>query len=82
MPWAAAEAELQKKVSRYLKSRMRRSSVTYDELVRRLDAMGWSGETSNAIRSKLKRGTFPASFFFGVLAALDEKEVRLEDVRR
>lgn len=82
MPLAPTEADLQKKVARYLKARMRRSSVTYDELVRRLDALGWPGETSNAIRSKLKRGTFAASFFFGVLAALDEKEVRLEDVRR
>jgi hypothetical protein len=81
MPLAAAEASLQKNVARYLKARIRNSSITYDELVRRLDALGWSGETSNAIRSKLKRGTFAATFFIGVLAALDEKEVRLDDVR-
>lgn len=80
MPCADTQADLQKKVSRYLKSRIRRSSITYDELVRRLHAQGWPGETAGSIASKLSRGTFPATFFVSVLTALEEKQVRLEDL--
>lgn len=81
MPLTGSEVELQKKIGRYLKAKIRESSITYSDLVHRLDAMGWQGETSQAIASKLTRGTFAATFFFAVLAALGKEEVRLEDLQ-
>jgi hypothetical protein len=41
---------------------------------------GVKGETENSIKSKLKRGTFAATFLLATLAALELEGVRLEDL--
>jgi hypothetical protein len=39
-----------------------------------------ANETEDSIKSKLKRGTFAATFFLVCLAALEMSGVRLEDI--
>lgn len=80
MPIAANERELKATLATYLKAKIRASFINYQELAWRLEAQGWQAQTPDAIKSKLKRGTFSAAFFFAVLAALDVKDVKLEDV--
>jgi hypothetical protein len=58
----------------------KRANVTYAELAKRLEAHGVKGETENSIKSKLKRGTFAATFLLATLAALELEGVRLEDL--
>jgi hypothetical protein len=49
-------------------------------LGRRLEGHGVKGETENSIKSKLKRGTFAATFLLATLAALELDGVRREDL--
>jgi hypothetical protein len=53
--------------------------VTYDDLAVRLKEHGLS-ETRNSIAAKLKRGTFPATFFLAVMAAIGRQKVDLADL--
>ena len=76
---AASEKELAGKVARFLKTEMKRAGVTYAELARRLEVYGLQ-ETEASITSKLARGTFAATFLLAVLAALELKGVRLDDM--
>ncbi|MGD0142001.1 MAG: DUF6471 domain-containing protein, partial [Rhizomicrobium sp.] len=41
---------------------------------------GVKGETRHSVTSKLARGTFPATFFLGALAAMKLEALRLEDI--
>ena len=77
---ARTEAELADRASRFLKAELKRAGVTYGELAVRLRAYGLSEETPDSIKSKLKRGTFPATFLIAALAAIEREVVRLEDV--
>jgi hypothetical protein len=52
--------------------------VTYSELATRLKKHGFKGETEASI--KLARGTFSATFFLAVLAALELDGVALEEI--
>jgi hypothetical protein len=54
--------------------------VTYEELAKRLKKHGLPDETVDSIKSKLKRGTFAATFLLGCLAALELEGLRLEDL--
>lgn len=54
--------------------------MTYAELARRLNEHGFEGETEASVNSKLVRGTFAATFFIGVIAALELQGVNLEDL--
>jgi hypothetical protein len=45
--------------------------VTYAELAKRLKKHGFKEETEASIANKLKRGTFPATWFLACLAALE-----------
>ena len=76
---AGTEKELAGKVARFLKAEMKRADVTYAELARRLEAHGLK-ETEASITSKLARGTFAATFFLGVVAALELEGIRLGDL--
>ncbi len=76
---AANEKELAGKASRFLKAEMKRAGVTYTELARRLEEHGLQ-ETEASITSKLARGTFAATFFLAVLAALGLDGMRLENL--
>jgi hypothetical protein len=78
--FAKTEAEIAERVSRYLKAELKRADTTYAELAEKLGKHGVKGETVDSIKAKLSRGTFPATFLLGVLAALEADGLRLEDV--
>lgn len=80
MGLAETEEELATRASRFIKAELKRANVTYAELARRLEGHGVKGETENSIKSKLKRGTFAATFLLATLAALELEGVRLEDL--
>lgn len=76
---ATTEKELAERAARFLKGELKRAGVTYAELARRLEAHGLR-ETEASITSKLARGTFAATFFLAVVAALDLEGVSLKDL--
>ena len=49
-------------------------------LAEKLKKHGFSNETQDSIKSKLKRGTFAATFLLACLAALELEGIRLEDI--
>jgi Domain of unknown function (DUF6471) len=79
MGFAKSEAEIAERAARFIKAELKRADVTYDELAERLKGHGLS-ETRNSITAKLKRGTFPATFFLAVMAALEMESVTLADL--
>ena len=79
MGFAKDEVEIAERAARFLKAELKRAGVTYDELARRLKDHGVT-ETRDSIASKLKRGTFAATFFLGCLAALEMEGVKLADI--
>jgi hypothetical protein len=76
---AQNEKELAERAARFLKAEMKRADVTYEELAKRLKEHGLE-ETRDSIASKLKRGTFAATFLLGSLAALERDGLRLEEI--
>ena len=74
MGLAATEDELRDRVARFIKAELKRANLTYAELASRLEQHGVPGETENSIKSKLKRGTFAATFLVATLAALELEE--------
>jgi uncharacterized protein DUF6471 len=62
-----------------VKAELKRANVTYDELAERLKEHGLS-ETRNSIAAKLKRGTFAATFFIAVMAAIGRETVEIADL--
>lgn len=78
--FAKSEAEIADRLSRYIKAELKRADLTYEDLAERLAKHGVKGETVASIKNKLARGTFPATFFMGVLASLDLQGVNLADV--
>jgi Domain of unknown function (DUF6471) len=73
------EAQLAERTARFLKAELKRADVTYEELARRLREHGLN-ETRDSIASKLKRGTFAATFLLACIAALEMEGIRLEDI--
>jgi len=61
------------------KAEIAKAEVTYEDLAKRMKKHGFQ-ETKASVTNKLARGTFPATFFLGVLAALELPSVQLEDV--
>jgi len=55
------------------------AEVTYVKLAKRLKKHGFK-ETEASITNKLKRGTFPATWFLAVLAALELDGVALDEI--
>jgi hypothetical protein len=80
MGLAKTEEELAERASRFLKAELKRANVTYGELAGRLRKHGLPEETENSIKSKLKRGTFSATFLLACLAALELEGLHLEDL--
>jgi hypothetical protein len=80
MGYAASETEIGERAARYLKAELKRADVTYQELAVRLKEHGLPCETEHSIKAKLKRGTFPATFFLATLAALEKHGVGLADI--
>lgn len=52
-----------------LKVELKRQSLTYEEVAKRLQAIGVD-ETEVSVRNKISRGTFPATFLLQVMHAL------------
>lgn len=77
---AKSESELQERASAYLKAELEKAEVTYAELAKRLKKHGFPDETENSIKSKLKRGTFAATFLIAALAALELEGFNLEEI--
>ena len=76
---AATEKELAGKAARFLKAEMKRAGVTYTQLAEKLRDHGLV-ETEASITSKLSRGTFAATFFLAVVAALELEGVQIGDL--
>ncbi len=74
-----SEEEWAERASAFLKHKLRETEVTYVELAKRLKRHGLK-ETEASITNKLKRGTFPATFFLACLAALELDGVALEEI--
>jgi hypothetical protein len=79
MGLAKTEKELAGKATRFLKAEMKRASVTYAELAKRLEEHGLQ-ETEASIANKLSRGTIAATLFLATLAALGLEGVQLDDL--
>ena len=79
MGFAQTEAEIAERTARFLKAELKRADVTYEELAERLREHGLE-ETRDSIASKLKRGTFAATFLLGCLAALRREGLKLEEI--
>jgi hypothetical protein len=76
----ASEEEWAERAAAFLKHKLRECEVTYAELAKRLKKHGFKAETEASVTNKLKRGTFPATWFLAVLAALDLDGVALEEI--
>ncbi|HEX4043986.1 MAG TPA: DUF6471 domain-containing protein [Xanthobacteraceae bacterium] len=75
-----SEEEWAERAAAFLKHKLRETEVTYADLAARLKKHGFKTETEASITNKLKRGTFPATWFLAVLAALDLDGVALEEI--
>jgi hypothetical protein len=75
----SSEEEWAERAAAFLKHKLQECEVTYVELAKRLKKHGFK-ETEASITNKLARGTFPATWFLAVLAALDLDGVALEEI--
>jgi hypothetical protein len=80
MGFAKTEAELAERAAAYLKGKLKHAGVTYEELAELLKDHGHPDETVASIKNKLKRGTFPATFFLATVAALGLPHVEMEAI--
>ena len=74
-----SEKEWAARAAAFLKHKLREGELTYLDLAKRLKKHGFK-ETEASITMKLKRGTFPATFFLACLAALGLDGVALEEI--
>jgi hypothetical protein len=72
--------EWEERAAAFLKHKLQEAEVTYAELAKRLKKHGFKTETEASITNKLKRGTFPATFFLACIAALELDGVALEEI--
>ena len=75
-----SEDEWAERASAFLKHKLQECEITYLELAKRLKKHGFKEETEASITNKLKRGTFPATWFLAVLAALEQDGVVLKEI--
>ena len=78
--YAKNEAELQDRISRFLKAELKRAGLTYGKLADRLGKHGLKGETEASVKNKLLRGSFAATFLLATIAALEKEGIRLTDI--
>ncbi len=76
---AKSEAELAARIKAYLKAEVAKSEMTYEDFAKEMRKHGLK-ETKASVTNKLARGTFPATFLLGALAALEIDGIRLEDI--
>jgi Domain of unknown function (DUF6471) len=72
-----SEDEWAERAAVSLKHKLRECEIAYVELAKRLKKHGFRDETEASITNKLKRRTFPATWF---LAALELDGVALEGI--
>jgi hypothetical protein len=65
-------------LSRLLKSELTKRGLSYEDLNKKLAAIGVNEKTVN-INNKIGRGTFSAIFFVQCLRAMEVKTIRLDD---
>lgn len=75
-----SEEEWAARAASFLKHKLQDTEVTYAELAKRLKRHGFKEETEASITMRLKRGTFPATWFLAVLAALELDGIALEEI--
>jgi hypothetical protein len=75
-----SEEEWAERAAAFLKHKLKDCEVTYADLANRLKKHGFKDETEASITMRLKRGTFPATWFLAVLAALEQDGVALEEI--
>jgi hypothetical protein len=75
-----SEEEWAKRAAAFLKHKLKEAEVTYVDLAKRLKKHGFKEETEASITMRLKRGSFPATWFLAVLAALELDGVALEEI--
>lgn len=75
-----SEEEWAERAAAFLKHKLRDCEVTYAELAKRLKKHGFKTETEASVTNKLARGSFPATWFLAVLAALELDGVALEEI--
>ena len=75
-----SEEEWAERAAAFLKHKLRDCEVTYVELAKRLKKHGFKDETEASVTNKLARGSFPATWFLAVLAALELDGVALEEI--
>jgi transcriptional regulator with XRE-family HTH domain len=80
MGLAKTEAELQDRISRFIKAELKRAGLTYSQLAERLGKHGLKGETENSVKAKLSRGSFAATFLLATIAALEKEGIKLADI--
>ncbi len=76
----ASEEEWAERAAAFVKHKLQECEVTYAELAKRLKKHGFKAETEASVTNKLKRGTFPATWFLAVLAALEQDGVALDEI--
>jgi len=69
----------ERRVSTFLKAKIRDSDLTYVELAKRLKRYGFT-ETEASVTNKLKRGTFAATFMLACLATLDLDKIEVREI--
>ena len=67
------------RAKRFIKAELTRHDVTYDELARRLSAMGIE-ETEGSVTVKINRGAFPTWFFLASMKAIGCQTVRVDEM--
>ena len=72
------EGDWVERTKRLLKAELKRQDVTYEELARRLSAMGIA-ETKASIANKISRGGFTAAFFLASMTAAGCKALRFDE---
>jgi hypothetical protein len=72
--------EWEERAAAFLKHKLKESEVTYAELAKRLKKHGYKAETEASVTMRLNRGSFPATWFLAVLAALGLDGVALEEI--
>ena len=72
--------EWEKRAAAFIKHKLKEGEVTYAELAKRLKKHGYKAETEASVTMRLKRGSFPATWFLAVLAALELDGVALEEI--
>lgn len=66
------------RAKRIIRTEMVKQGATYEDLAKRLAAIGVTDNPSN-LRNKVSRGTFTAAFFLQSLEALGTRILRLDE---